>query len=339
MRLKSSTLCALLSSAFFSCALQSREWSPGLDVPPIRGGFDHTARSVPDEAREEARQVTQPVFVEAKYRFLLPDGSESIETLRKAGSSLVLNDEFAVTAYHVIDAPQTIQYMYLEEQSQIPSLSLELSQGFMEQLLTIGTAERVSVRITVGDVETLGVACPDYSSGELSESGRYPGPDYALLRLPTSHQLPSLARSPHLRLGDSAVLEAGDFVYAVGYSLMQGRFLSAGEVSNVSDFTENSLLQDYEFTITSPISPGNSGGPAFVVYDGNLHYVGVTVAYFISGQNMNIAEGITSILDDAEKNYGITVRREAAPLPVQYENAMPYDSEGSLRGLFSDEEE
>ncbi|MBI1968385.1 trypsin-like peptidase domain-containing protein [Candidatus Woesearchaeota archaeon] len=338
MRLKSSTLCALLSSAFFSCALQSREWAPGLDVPPIRGGFDHTSLSVPDEAREEARQVTQPVFVEAKYRFLLPDGSEAIRTMSKAGSSLVLNDEFAVTAYHVIDAPQTIQYIYLEEQSQIPSLSLELSQGFTEYLMTVGTAERVSVRITVGDVETLGVACPDYSAGTLP-NGRYPGPDYALLRLPSSHQLPSLARSPHLRLGDSAVLEPGDFVYAVGYSLMQGRFLSAGEVSNVSDFAENSLLQDFEFTITSPISPGNSGGPAFAVYDGDLHYVGVTVAYFVSGQNMNIAEGITSILDDAEQNYGITVRREASPLPVQYENAIPYDSEGSVQGLFSDEEE
>ncbi len=88
-------------------------------------------------------------------------------------------------------------------------------------------------------------------------------------------------KAPPLPLGDSKQIVVGDEVYAVGNPRgLEGTF-SAGIISGIRKIGEDSLLQ-----ITTPISPGSSGGP---VVNKNGEVVGVAVATFKGGQNLNFA--------------------------------------------------
>jgi S1-C subfamily serine protease len=79
----------------------------------------------------------------------------------------------------------------------------------------------------------------------------------------------------------SKMIAIGDPVYACGNPIgLEGTF-SSGIVSGFRDAGSNRLLQ-----ITSPISPGSSGGPVANQYGA---VVGVTVATFKGGQNLNLA--------------------------------------------------
>ena len=89
------------------------------------------------------------------------------------------------------------------------------------------------------------------------------------------------ASAPSLKLGDSSKVAVGDTVFAVGNPQgLEGTF-SQGIVSGIRQFETESLLQ-----ITAPISPGSSGGP---VLDSEGKVIGVAVATFKSGQNLNFA--------------------------------------------------
>jgi hypothetical protein len=97
--------------------------------------------------------------------------------------------------------------------------------------------------------------------------------DLALLKVSANGHL--------LSLGDSDDLSIGDPVYAVGNPRgLEGTF-SQGIVSSVRSIGEDTLLQ-----ITAPISPGSSGGP---VLDSNANVIGVAVATYRGGQNLNFA--------------------------------------------------
>lgn len=98
--------------------------------------------------------------------------------------------------------------------------------------------------------------------------------DLALLQV-------SGATAPALSLGDSRGLAVGDVVYAVGNPEgLEGTF-SQGIVSGIRRIRSDTLLQ-----ITAPISPGSSGGP---ILDSSGAVVGVAVATFTEGQNLNFA--------------------------------------------------
>jgi hypothetical protein len=87
--------------------------------------------------------------------------------------------------------------------------------------------------------------------------------------------------SPSLALGDSSSIEVGETVYAVGNPQgLEGTF-SQGIVSSVRDIGEDRILQ-----ITAPISPGSSGGP---LLNTNSQVIGVSVATYKEGQNLNFA--------------------------------------------------
>ena len=89
------------------------------------------------------------------------------------------------------------------------------------------------------------------------------------------------ANAPALSLGDSTKIAVGDEIFAVGNPKgLEGTF-SKGIVSAIRKIEEDTLLQ-----ITAPISPGSSGGP---VLNAQGEVVGVAVATFKGGQNLNFA--------------------------------------------------
>ncbi|MDL1970717.1 MAG: S1C family serine protease [Candidatus Desulfofervidaceae bacterium] len=89
------------------------------------------------------------------------------------------------------------------------------------------------------------------------------------------------ARSKTLPLGNSDAVQVGEPVYAVGNPLgLEGTF-SQGIVSSIRKVGSDKLLQ-----ITAPISPGSSGGP---VLNSKGEVIGVSVATFKGGQNLNFA--------------------------------------------------
>ncbi len=87
--------------------------------------------------------------------------------------------------------------------------------------------------------------------------------------------------APALELNQGTDLAVGDVVYAVGNPEgLEGTF-SQGIVSGFRGNGAKKLLQ-----ITAPISPGSSGGP---IINGRGEVVGVAVATFKEGQNLNFA--------------------------------------------------
>ncbi len=91
----------------------------------------------------------------------------------------------------------------------------------------------------------------------------------------------SAAGAPALALGSSDAVQVGESVYAVGNPQgLEGTF-SQGIVSSIREVGADTLLQ-----ITAPISPGSSGGP---VLNGKGEVIGVSVATFRGGQNLNFA--------------------------------------------------
>jgi hypothetical protein len=98
--------------------------------------------------------------------------------------------------------------------------------------------------------------------------------DLVILQVATSHrQLVSIAGSDTVQVGDR--------VYAIGNPRgLEGTF-SQGIISSVRKIGTDRLLQ-----ITAPVSPGSSGGP---VLNENGKVIGVSVATFQNGQNLNFA--------------------------------------------------
>jgi hypothetical protein len=85
-----------------------------------------------------------------------------------------------------------------------------------------------------------------------------------------------------IELGDSDKIKTGEKTFALGSPLGIQNSVTEGIISNKS-------IVDYGQTFiqhTAPISPGNSGG-ALVNQFGEL--VGINVAYYVQGQNMNLA--------------------------------------------------
>ena len=94
-------------------------------------------------------------------------------------------------------------------------------------------------------------------------------------------------KAPALRLSESNDLAVGDVIYAVGNPEgLEGTF-SQGIVSGIRGTGADKLLQ-----ITAPISPGSSGGP---IINNRGEVVGVAVATFKEGQNLNFAVPASSV--------------------------------------------
>ena len=91
----------------------------------------------------------------------------------------------------------------------------------------------------------------------------------------------SISGTQVISLGDSDTVQIGSPVYAVGNPRgLEGTF-SQGIISSIRKVGTDKILQ-----LTAPISPGSSGGP---VLNDEGHVIGVSVATFRGGQNLNFA--------------------------------------------------
>jgi len=146
-----------------------------------------------------------------------------------------------------------------------------LGSGFLVGDKQIATNYHVIEGASGGSVKLIGVSTKYRIEGIVAAD---PAHDLVILRV-------SIAGPKALTLSDSDKVQVGDTVYAVGNPLgLEGTF-SQGIVSGVRAVGSDSLLQ-----ITSPISPGSSGGP---VLNTTGQVIGVSVATFEGGQNLNFA--------------------------------------------------
>ena len=118
----------------------------------------------------------------------------------------------------------------------------------------------------------------------------------------------SAGNKPPLTIGNSDKVEVGESVFAVGNPEgLEGTF-SQGIVSSVREVGYDKLLQ-----ITAPISPGSSGGP---VLNSNGEVIGVSVATYREGQNLNFA-----IPSNYIKSLLLTANRITPLASLSYSNA------------------
>ncbi|MCK4850062.1 MAG: serine protease [Phycisphaerae bacterium] len=110
---------------------------------------------------------------------------------------------------------------------------------------------------------------------------------------------------PPLTLGDSNQVEVGDEVYVVGNPMGLEGTISRGIVSGIRKMEKDKLFQ-----ITAPISPGSSGGP---VLNAKGEVIGVAVATFKGGQNLNFAvpaSYLSSLLQNIEAVKPLAVKKK-----------------------------
>ncbi|MHC0037551.1 trypsin-like peptidase domain-containing protein [Pseudoneobacillus sp. C159] len=91
-----------------------------------------------------------------------------------------------------------------------------------------------------------------------------------------------------IELGDSDKVKTGEKTFALGSPLGIQNSVTEGIISNKA-------IIDYDQTFiqhTAPISPGNSGGALVNIY-GEL--IGINVAYYAQGQNMNLAIPVKAV--------------------------------------------
>jgi S1-C subfamily serine protease len=111
-------------------------------------------------------------------------------------------------------------------------------------------------------------------------------------------------KAPALLLADSGKVAVGDDAYAVGNPQgLEGTF-SQGIVSAIRRMEGGVILQ-----ITAPISPGSSGGP---ILDNMGRVIGIAVATFTGGQNLNLAIPSSYLASLVEK-----ITTEVLPLSRQ----------------------
>lgn len=140
----------------------------------------------------------------------------------------------------------------------------------------------------------------------------------------------SASGSQTLSLSNSDAVQVGEPVYAVGNPQgLEGTF-SQGIVSSIREVGTDKLLQ-----ITAPISPGSSGGP---VLNGKGEVIGVSVATFRGGQNLNFAipsNYLKTLLGKAGPTKPLAQARTARAQKSIFADLGGRSSEGVVGGQFT----
>jgi hypothetical protein len=162
-----------------------------------------------------------------------------------------------------------------------PSVVLLTMQDSNGQPISLGSGFFVRENIVATNLHVIEGAAAGYAKLVAQETSY---PVKGVVAIDEARDLALLAvdaPAPLLPLGGSDTLEVGDEVYAIGNPEgLEGTF-SQGVVSGIRQVGPDTLLQ-----VTAPISPGSSGGP---VLNRQGKAVGVAVATFREGQNLNFA--------------------------------------------------
>jgi serine protease Do len=135
----------------------------------------------------------------------------------------------------------------------------------------------------VGDAHRVTVRLYDGRDFEAKPVGSDPRTDLAVIKIKAKEL-------PYLTLGDSSLLEPGEFVMAIGSPFGLTHTVTVGVVSAVGRSTVG--IQDYEDFIQTDaaINPGNSGGPLLNL---SAEAIGINTAIFTrSGGYMGIGFAI-----------------------------------------------
>ena len=190
-------------------------------------------------------------------------------------AAIVLLGRYPVPSAHAKDARQiaseTFPSVVLLVMNDARGQPVSLGSGFFVAKDIVATNMHVIQNAASGYAKLVGQEAKYAVAGTVAADYRC---DLVLLQL---HD----ANAPALSLADSRQVQVGDEVYAVGNPQgLEGTF-SRGIVSGIRKLDDDTLLQ-----ITAPISPGSSGGP---VLDAGGTVIGVSVATFSEGQNLNFA--------------------------------------------------
>lgn len=302
------TLMAMFSSVVMAgsgCRVLTIQQSP---VKQVRS-FDNNNISLEELVVKEAAQSVERVEVTATYKIKIGT-TEIEEVLGRIGSGTVIDEKdgyyHILTAQHIIEMPEIIS---TTSSSAVSGLGGE----DLEKVLTSTTFTAILKDEIVIKVAGLDAKVLCYSKSH----------DYALLRIPSNGKLSPLSKNENVHWGDSGIIEVGDYVYTMGYPLGLDRFVSDGIVSNIIFPGRLSgifkTLRDDAFMFSSPISPGNSGGPVFTVAEGNLYLVGVISGHYPQGNDLYLAFKINDILKDI-RSKGVDLQDLSTKVPESYYN-------------------
>jgi S1-C subfamily serine protease len=147
----------------------------------------------------------------------------------------------------------------------------------------------------VEDAVRVVVSFEDNQSVEAKVVGTDPSDDLALLRVPTH----GLSLHP-LKLGNSAAVQVGDPVLAIGNPFNLARTLTTGVISALQRHIE--APNGFEITnvlqTDAPINPGNSGGP---LLNAQGEVIGINSQIETNGSNGNIGIGFAVPIDTAKQ--------------------------------------
>jgi tetratricopeptide (TPR) repeat protein len=112
-------------------------------------------------------------------------------------------------------------------------------------------------------------------------------------------------------------------VFAIGNPRGLEKSISTGVLSGVRNVGKRELIQ-----ITTPVSPGSSGGP---VFDSSGHVVGVTVSSIEEGQNLNFAVPASAVIKllrgQSLQSADVSTLVELAQSLVEKRGALKYSDE------------
>jgi serine protease Do len=134
----------------------------------------------------------------------------------------------------------------------------------------------------IEDADRIKIRLSDETELDVEVVGRDVPTDIALLRVEKPDR-----RFPYLKLGDSEIVRAGEWVMAVGNPLQMGHTVTVGVVSakgRVLGLSDTSF-EDYIQT-DAAINLGNSGGP---LVDVTSRVIGINTAINAAGQNLGFA--------------------------------------------------
>ncbi len=131
----------------------------------------------------------------------------------------------------------------------------------------------------VQDADEIKITLSDKKIYDATLIGRDEKTDLAVLKIDVDHKL------PFVELGDSSVMQVGDWVIAIGNPFGLARTVTAGIVSARGRVIGSGPYDDFIQTDAS-INPGNSGGPLFNMQG---EVVGINTAIVASGQGIGFA--------------------------------------------------